>query len=486
MWIKLISPRSNMRVLDSAFKTHMAPPLSLLVLGALTPRQHRVTMEDENVERLRIDDHPDLVGITVKVDTADRAFEISRRYRAHGVPVVLGGIHPTICPDANMAHADSIVIGEGERIWPDLLRDVQGGSLKPVYRAERLSPDMSDSPIPRWDLLRGKNYLFTNTLIMSRGCPWRCEFCYGSSPNLPRAHRVKSTAQVLAEIASLGTRHVFFIDDNFIGSPDKARALLRAFLPLGLTWHTAVSADIGRHDDILDLMAQSGCKSLFIGFETLNVRNLVACRKPQNRIEEYDCTIRKIHDRGMMVNASLVFGFDQDTADVFAATLDWLVARKVETMTGHILTPFPGTPLYRRLLEEGRIIDSDLAHYNTSHVVFRPKGMMAEQLQEGFLWMYRRFYSWRGIRDRLPEAREQWAAYLLFNVLYRKLGAAVSLLGKFGTMGLLARTARALSYGGNSPRRDQHDTPAQTRVLGRESRACRMGLRSALRHDAGL
>jgi radical SAM superfamily enzyme YgiQ (UPF0313 family) len=444
MWIKLVSPRSTMRVLDSAFKSHMAPPLSLLVLGALTPRQHVVTLEDENVERLRLDDRPDLVGITVKVDAAYRAHEISRRYRARGVPVVLGGIHPTVCPDENRAHANSIVIGEGEGVWPDVLRDV--GSLKPVYRVEKLSAGLNGSPVPRWELLQGKNYLFTNTLVMSRGCPWRCEFCYGSSPNLPRGHRVKSPAQVLAEIASLATRHVFFIDDNFIGSPDKARTLLSAFSSLGLTWHTAVSADIGRHEDILDLMAQSGCKSLFIGFETLNERNLLACRKPQNRIEEYDRTIRMIHDRGMMVNASLVFGFDQDTTDTFAPTLDWLVSRKVETMTGHILTPFPGTPFYRRLLAEGRIIDSNLAHYNTSHVVFRPRGMTAEELQEGFLWMYRQFYSWRRIWERLPAAREQWAAYLLFNVLYRKLGATVSLLGKLGAMGLLARTARALSY----------------------------------------
>jgi radical SAM superfamily enzyme YgiQ (UPF0313 family) len=458
-----------MRVLDSALKTHMAPPLSLLVLGALTPREHFVTLEDENVEQLRLHDRPGLVGITVKVDTAYRAYEISRRYRANGVPVVLGGIHPTVCPEENLAHADSIVIGEGERVWPDVLRDAQLGSLKPVYQAAYLSPDLSDSPVPRWELLRGKNYLFTNTLVTSRGCPWRCEFCYGSSPNLPRRHRVKSTAHVLAEIASLGTRHVFFIDDNFIGSPAKARMLLRAFLPMRLTWHTAVSADIGRHDDILDLMAQSGCQSLFIGFETLNDRNLAACRKAQNRIEEYARTISKIHDRGMMVNASLVFGFDEDTTETFPATLDWLVARKVETMTGHILTPFPGTPFYRRLLEEGRIIDSNLTHYNTSRVVFRPNCMTAEELQEGFLWMYRQFYSWRCILERVPAARGQLTAYLLFNVLYRKLGAAVSLLGKLGAMSLLARTARALSYPDPGPDRNQPlEIQRQTVVCGGE------------------
>ncbi len=446
MWIKLISPRSTMRVLDTALKTHMAPPLSLLVLGALTPREHRVTLEDENVERLRLDDRPDLVGITVKVDTAYRAYEISSRYRARGVPVVLGGIHPTVCPEETLPHADSVVIGEGEQVWPDILRDSRAGALRRVYRDGASTRDTYESPVPRWELLRGKNYLFTNTLVMSRGCPWRCSFCYGSSPNLPRGHRVKPVANVLEEIASLGMRHVFFIDDNFIGSPDGARALLSALIPMGLTWHTAVSADIGRYDDILDLMARSGCRSLFIGFETLDERNLLACGKPQNRIDEYARTIGKIHDRGMMVNASLVFGFDGDTVGTFGATLDWLVACKVETMTGHILTPFPGTPFYRRLCAEQRIIDSDLTHYNTSHAVFRPRGMTPDQLEEGFLWIYREFYSWRRIWERLPDAREQRTAYLLFNILYRKSGAAVSLLGRMGTMGMLARIARALSY----------------------------------------
>lgn len=451
MWIKLISPRSTMRVMDSAFKTHMAPPLALLVLAALTPREHRVSIEDENVERLHLDDRPDLVGITAKVDTLYRAREISRRYRSRGIPVVFGGIHPTVCPEECYPHADAVAIGDGEDLWPQVVRDAGVGKLKPAYRSGRAF-DLARAPIPRWELLEGKNYLFTNTLVMSRGCPWRCDFCYGSSPNLPRGHRVKPVSQVLAEVDSLGTRHVFFIDDNFIGSPDKARTLLRAFLPLGLTWHTAVSADLGRHEDLLDLMAETGCKSLFIGFETLNEQNLAACGKRQNRIAQYGRTIAKIHERGIMVNASVVFGFDHDTPETFQTTVDWLVAQKVETMTGHILTPLPGTPFYLRLLAEGRIIDFDLSHYNTSHVVFRPEGMTPEELHEGFLWSYREFYSWRRIWERLPEAREQRTAFLVFNVFYRKLGASVSLLGKMGAMGFLARLARALSYGQRSQR----------------------------------
>ncbi len=447
MRIKLISPRMSKRPMDSSLKTQMAPSLALLVLGALTPERHSVTLEDENVERLNLRDSPDLVGITVKADTAGRADFISGTYRRRGVPVVYGGIHPTACPDENLAHADAIVIGEAERVWPEILSDVEAGRLKRVYR-QAGPTDPSEVPVPRWDLIRGKNYLFVNTLVAGRGCPWPCDFCYNSSPNIIRSHRMKPVAGILREIESLGVRHVFFIDDNFIGSPDRARELIRAMAPLGLTWHTAVSADIGRHEDILDLMAESGCKSLFIGFESINEKNLRACKKRQNSVEEYAATIRKIHDREIMVNASLVFGFDSDGPGVFRETLEWLVSQKAETMTSHILTPYPGTRLYKRLLEENRIIDFDLSHYNTSRAVFQPAGMSAEELEAGYAWIYREFYSLRRIVQRLPEAGSQMAAFLMFNFFYRKFGRAVSLVGRLGMMGPMARLAKIIAYPG--------------------------------------
>jgi radical SAM superfamily enzyme YgiQ (UPF0313 family) len=431
--------------MDTAFKTQMAPSLALLSLAALTPEKHRVTLADENVERIRLDDRPDLVGITVKVDTAYRSYEIARRYRKRGVPVILGGIHPTACPEDNLKHADSVVVGEAEEIWGRIVSDAEQGALKPVYRQAGPS-DLSASPIPRWELIQGKNYMFNNTLVAGRGCPWKCEFCYSNSPNVIKGHRMKPVKQILAEIESLGVCHVFFIDDNFIGSPARARELLRAMAPLDLTWHTAVSADIGRYDYILDLMAESGCKSLFIGFETINHNNLNSCKKKQNRVEQYSRTIKKIHDRGMMVNASLVFGFDGDGPLVFRRTLKWLVENRVETMTSHILTPYPGTRFYDRLLSEGRITDFDLDHYNTSRAVFAPRGMTPYELEQGYEWIYREFYSLRRIMQRIPAARSQWAAYFMFNFLYRKFGPALSLLGRLGVMGPMARLARALAY----------------------------------------
>jgi radical SAM superfamily enzyme YgiQ (UPF0313 family) len=306
--------------------------------------------------------------------------------------------------------------------------------------------DLASTPIPRWDLLREGRYLFTNTLTVSRGCPWQCEFCYSSAPNVRRGHRVKPVANVLAEIRSLGTDHVMFIDDNFIGSPDRAVELLDALAPLGLTWHAAVSADVGGRLDLLDRMAGTGCRSLFIGFETVNQASLRGCRKSQNRVAAYDATIREIHSRGIMVNASIVFGFDEDGPEVFGDTVDWLERNRIATMTAHILTPYPGTRLHARLAAAGRIREHDPRRYNTAFAVFDPARMTAAELERGYRWAYRRFYSWPSIVRRLPETRAQRIAFLEFNLLYRKFGRITCRAGRLLGMRNLARLARALAY----------------------------------------
>lgn len=431
--------------MDSAWKTQMSPPLALLVVGALTPPEHEVALADENVARVRFDGTPDLVGITVKADTFHRAQEIAAGYRRRGVRVVFGGIHPTACPDECAPHADALVVGEAEDTWPVLLRDAAAGALRRVYRAER-PVDLARSPAPRWDLLDARRYLFTNTLCIARGCPWACDFCYSSSPNVVRGHRRKPAENVLREIASLGTDHVMFIDDNFIGDPAAARDLVARLAPLGLTWHCAVSADVGRHGDLIERMAAAGCRSLFIGFETVNERSLLACRKRQNRAEEFDGLIGRIHAAGMMVNASVVFGFDEDGPEVFDETVGWLERNRVATMTAHILTPYPGTRLHRRLLAEGRIIDGDLRRYNTSCAVFRPARMSAAELEAGYRRAYARFYSWAGILRRLPLDRRQTVAFLEFNLVYRKFGRITSRLGRWAGMRPMAELARRWAY----------------------------------------
>ena len=445
MWIKLITPKSRMRPMDSAFKQKMAPPLSLLVLGALTPPDHRVTIADENVEGLDLSDRPDLVGISVRADTAPRAWVIARTYQQKGVKVVVGGIYPTTCPEECQEYADACVVGEAEGPWPEVLRDALQSRLKRVYRNER-APDLSRTPVPRWELLDTGQYLYTNTLTIGRGCPWRCGFCDNSSPNIPIGYRIKPVDRILKEIASLGTRHVMSVDDNFIANPARARRLLQALIPLGLTWHTAVSADIGRHEDIMQLMAESCCQSLFIGFESLDPENLRSAAKHQNIVTDYHGTISAIHSHGMMVNASLVLGFDRDGPDVFDSTREWLIDNKVDTVTAHVLTPYPGTAFHSQLAEENRILDTDLTHYNTSCVVFQPRGMTAAQLEAGYLGFYDRFYSWDSIRRYIPSDRGRYILYLLFNVFYRKYGRMCSALRSICLMRSIGKLGVWLSY----------------------------------------
>ncbi len=436
----------SLRPMDSEYKRHMSPSLSLLTLAALTPSQHTVCIADENSKPLRMHPVTDLVGITVTVDTAYRAYDIADAYRQLGIPVILGGIHASACPDEAEQHADSVCIGEAEPVWIEILTDCQNKKLKKRYAASR-PVDPATIPIPRWEAIDQSAYLYTNIICASRGCPFRCEFCYNSCSYVHPGHRARPVAQVVAEIERLPTRHVMFIDDNFIGNPAWTKELLQAIEPLGLKWNAAVSANIGKYPELLDRMAATGCQSLFIGFETINEQALTRANKHQNRVASYEQTITAIHDRHIMINASLVFGFDTDTPETFPATLDWLVRNRIETMTAHILTPYPGTKLYQRYIKENRIIDKNWSQYNTAHVVFKPHQLTAAELYTGYLWMYDQFYSWKNIWKRLPLAPRQRMPYLLFNLGYRKFGKLTSMLANHGCMHALGRLARRLAYG---------------------------------------
>jgi radical SAM superfamily enzyme YgiQ (UPF0313 family) len=343
------------------------------------------------------------------------------------------------------------VVGEAELIWPQLLDDFNQGRLQPLYH-QTTPVSLCHTPPPRGESLNAKNYLFTNTLVMSRGCPFECDFCYSSNDNIHNGYRNKAIDQILEEIESLRSRHVFFIDDNFIGSINFAKQLLAGLKPLHLTWHTAVSANIVQHDKLLDLMAEAGCKSLFIGFESMNENNLATYNKKQNKRQLYETLIAKVHQRDMMVNASIVFGFDYDTPDVFERTVNWLIDQKVETMTAHILTPYPGTRLYSKLHKEKRIIDYNFDHYNTSYAVFKPRHMTPQELEFGYKMAYKKFYSTRSIFSRLPSSSSRRVPFLLFNFFYRKWGRFFSTLGKLGAMKHIGHLGKSLCYGNPSIR----------------------------------
>lgn len=446
MKIKLISPRMTLRPMDSDFKRLLSPSISLLVVAALTPKNHDVYLEDENIQEINTDDDPDLVGINVNVDTSQRAYRLAAAYRRRNIPVVLGGIHASSNPTEALQHADTVCIGQAEHLWPQIVYDADQGKLQRIYQYND-EPNLALTPIPRWDLLDTSNYLYTSIVCASRGCPFKCEFCYNSCEYMRGGHLNRPIENVIEEINRLDTRQVMFIDDNFIGNIAWTRELIRHMKPMHLRWHAAVSTNIGYQLKLLDEMRNSGCESLFIGFESINHQSIKSAAKMQNHVEHYERIISQLHSRGIMVNASMVFGFDHDAPDVFADTLEWLVHNKIETVTAHILTPYPGTRLYQRLRQDGRIIDFEPTHYNTSHVVFQPKQMTAEQLFNGYLWVYKEFYTMKNIYRRIPRDYHQWTPYLLFNLIYRKYGKFTSRIARNGLMNSLGKLARRLSYG---------------------------------------
>ncbi len=420
MYIKLIQPKMKKRPMDTDIKLHMAPPLGLLTIQNLLRGEHRVSLENENIQEICYDDKPDLVGISVTVDTLPHAAEIAQKFRRQGIPVVAGGIHITtashmVPPDL----FDVLCIGAAEGTWQDIVQDCENGTLKPVYRCRKPLTGADIVP-PAYDAVKPEEYLYCNVIHTSRGCPFRCDFCYNSGSDQKYVNR--EIADVIADIRAVRSKHIMFIDDNFAGNPAWTKAFLKAIEPMGLKWNAAVSINAVNDTELLDLMKQSGCQSLFIGFESINPDSISKVHKVQNHTDNYETAIRAIHDRGIMINASLVFGLDGDTKETFQATLDWIVKHKIETVTSHILTPYPGTALYDRMKAEGRIVTDDLSLYNTAHVVFKPMGMTAEELYEGYLWIYRQIYSFKNIIRRIPEKKDQRAAYLAFNLLYRKFG----------------------------------------------------------------
>ena len=443
--IRLIAPRMELRPMDSAYKRRMAPSLSLLTVGALTPPPHIVTLEDENIHPIDLDAPADLVGMTINVHTACRAYRLAKAFRKRGVPVVFGGIHASAMPEEAARHAEAVCVGEAEMSWPRILEDAARGTFRGIYRADEAA-DLTCAPLPRRDLVRSNDYLYSNIVSASRGCPFACDFCYNSCAYAIHGHRTRPVRQVVEDIRALGLRHVMFVDDNFIGDIRWTRELLAALRPLRLTWHAAVSANVGSHPDLLDAMAEAGCRSLFIGFESVNDQALRAVQKRQNHTAQYTKTIAAIHARNMMVNASLVFGFDGDTPEVFPRTLDWLVENQIETMTAHILTPYPGTRLFAHMKAQGRITDWNWSHYDTARAVFAPNGMSKEEMEEGYRGIYRDFYSLGNIFRRMPTGPRR-IPYLIFNLGYRKFGALTAPLMRGVLMGAMGKVARRVAYG---------------------------------------
>ena len=443
MNVKLIQPRMIKRPMDTDLKLHMAPPLGLLTVAAVLRDSHSVTVENENIMPVHLDDSPDIVGLSITVDVLPRAIEIAKAYRKRGIPVVAGGIHITTAADTVPEDAfDALCIGAAEGTWPDIMRDLERGTLKKRYRcAGRLRPE--DIVSPAYDMIAAQPYLYCNVVHTSRGCPFQCDFCYNSG----REHQYvnRPIEDVLKDIRATGQRHILFIDDNFVGNRAWTMEFLKTIRPMKLMWNAAASINVAWDSELLDLMRDSGCRSLFIGFESIDPCSIGSVHKNQNRTSDYERAVNEIHSRGIMINASFVFGLDGDTPATFPATLDWIVKNRIETVTSHILTPYPGTVLYERMKAENRLLTDDLSKYNTANVVFKPKQLTPDELYRGYLWMYKQIYSLKNIIRRRPAARSQRATYWLFNLLYRKYGRFTDLLCRLITYERIGRLAQLLA-----------------------------------------
>ena len=421
MKVKMILPRKT--ATDSPFwrpiKYSLFPPLGLALLAGYLDPDDDVEICDEHVEDVDYDDEPDLVVIEAYITSATRAYEIANRYRARGVHVCLGGLHPTALPYEAVQYADTVFLGPGEDTWPRFLADFRDHRPGRIYRSHERT--LVGAPAPRRDLIKRDLYLVPNSLVVSRGCPHVCDFCYKESFfSGGRSFYLQPLDDALAEIDRLPGRHLYFLDDNLFGSPPFAAALFAGLRGMGRVWQAAATVQAMLQPNLLEQAVAAGCRSLFIGFETLSDANLREQGKLQNLAQgeasgdsrsRYEVAIRRLHELGVMVNASFVFGMDRDDPSVFARTVDWAVRQGIETATFHILTPYPGTALSRRLAAEGRIVHSDWDLYDTRHAVFRPARMSALQLEAGYRRAYREFYGWPaivrsawtepGARDRL-------------------------------------------------------------------------------------
>ncbi len=418
--IKLIMPKMNPRPMDTGLKLHMAPPLGLLTVVNLLRDDNYVELENENIQKINYDDTPDIVGISVTVDTLPRAAKIAKRFRDKGCVVVAGGIFITTAYKMIRKDLfDVYCIGAAEGTWPQIIEDYKKHKLQSVYKC--CTPVAGTKIVsPAYDFLKKGQYLYCNVIHTSRGCPFRCDFCYNSAKE--RQYVNRDIDDVLADIRTVHSKHIMFIDDNFAGNPKWTKAFLKRIIPLKIKWSAAVSINAANDDELLNLMKKSGCRSLFIGFESINPSSVSGVHKVQNSVNEYEKAIKAIHDRGIMINASFVFGLDGDTTETFKSTLDWIVKNRIETVTSHILTPYPGTALYDRMKKEGRILTDKLSLYNTAHVVYELKGMTREELYRGYIQIYKDIYSFKNIIRRCPKSKEIRAAYFMFNLFYRKYG----------------------------------------------------------------
>jgi radical SAM superfamily enzyme YgiQ (UPF0313 family) len=402
MKIKLIAPHEQREdTLSSPFKLQR---VNLPLLAALTPPGHTMTIVEEAFAPDDMNQDVDLVGITVLTELALRAYHIGDTYRQKAVKVVMGGIHPTVLPDEALEHADAVVVGEAEGVWPRLVSDAASGQMQRIYRAGKMT-DLQGLPKPRRDLFpgtKGKGYIpIPIGVETSRGCPYDCEFCC-ISQTLGQQYRVRPVQEVIAEIESIDSPHLFFVDDALGLNRNVAKKLFTEMIPLRRRWLAQGTVSLAEDLELLRLMERAGCLGLLIGFESVQKGTQNEVNKIKNLGIDFYEAMQRFHGEGFGILGCFVFGFDYENKDVFKQTLEFIMRSHMDVVQLRILTPYPGTRLYKRLLSEGRLFVSDwwLRGYPPDTLLFQPRGMTADELINGFARLNREAYSFGAITKR--------------------------------------------------------------------------------------
>jgi len=408
MDILLIQPRGPMYRYGSGIfrKPIRYAPLTLTTLAALVPQglEAKVELIDEGVEQFAppLSD-PDLVGISAITGHAQRAYKIADYFRSRNVPVVLGGVHPTLMPEEAKQHADSVVTGFAEESWPQLLKDFQEGQMKEFYQ-QRRDISLANLPNPKRELLEKKGYVTIHSVQATRGCYNRCDFCVAPVVCQGKMY-FRPVKDVIKELEEINGRDVLFVDVSPIEDRDYALELYNAMIPLKKRWMSPCTMRIAKDPELLRVASESGCKGLLLGLESVCEKSLKNMHKNFNSLRDYKDQVQRLHDHGIAINGCFVFGSDEDNKDVFKRTVDFVQENNIDLPRYTVYTPFPGTPLYQRLESEGRILTNNWSLYDAQHVVMKPKNMSPEELQEGHHWAWKQTYSFSNIFKRMVGAR---------------------------------------------------------------------------------
>jgi radical SAM superfamily enzyme YgiQ (UPF0313 family) len=399
MKVKMILP--SLTEAKSAFwrpiKYSLFPPLGLATLAAYLDANDEIDLQDQHIEKLSIDDFPDLVIIQVYITNAKRAYAIAKQYRERGIFVALGGLHVSSLPEEAEEFADTIFIGPAEQTFLEFLTDFKNKNVKKRYYST-IGRTIQNQPQIRRDLIKRDKYLVPNSLVISRGCPHHCDFCYKDAFfQGGKSFYTQRVDEILDEISRLKGRHLYFLDDHLLGDQKLARELFEGMRGMNRVFQGAATVKSILEGDLIEKASKAGLRSLFVGFETFSPENLKQGNKNQNLELDYERATKRLHELGIKINGSFVFGLDNDNKDVFKRTVDWGIENAITTATYHILTPYPSTRLYDSMMNDGRIITTDWDLYDTRHVVYESKGMTAAELEDGYWWAYNEFYKWNNV-----------------------------------------------------------------------------------------